>query len=73
MLEERGIISEYQGAKPRSVLTEKKKIDDDEDKKNEMTKIEQEAKPYNDDDKIINQEKMDDFYDNAKYFIYSNL
>lgn len=36
-----------------------------------MTKIEQEAKPYTDDDKIINQEKMDDFYDNAKYFIYS--
>ena len=71
LIEERGIISEYQGAKPRSVLTEKKKIDDDEDKKNEMTKIEQEAKPYTDDDKIINQEKMDDFYDNAKYFIYS--
>ena len=73
LIEERGIISEYQGAKPRSVLTEKKKIDDDEDKKNEMTKIEQEAKPYTDDDKIINQEKMDDFYDNAKYFIYSIL
>lgn len=71
LLEERGIISEYQGAKPRSVLSETKKFDDDNDKKNEITKIEQEAKPYTDDDKIINQEKMDDFYDNAKYFIYS--